>query len=75
MECHSLLLTMVVYKITVINSRELIRLIRTDTWGPGVEMICVCSVLFIQDILKCVVKPIATDLFFKSSYTLVMACV
>ena len=32
-------------------------------------------VLFIEDILKCVVEHIATDLCFKTSYTLVMACV
>ena len=30
---------------------------------------------FIESILKCVVKHIATDLCFKTSYTLVMACV
>ena len=31
-------------------------------------------VLFIEDILKCVVEHIATNLCFKTSYTLVMAC-
>ena len=36
---------------------------------------CACSVLCIEDILKVVVKHIATDLCFKTSYTLVMACV
>ena len=30
-------LSMVVYKITVIHGKELIR---TDTWGSGIEMIC-----------------------------------
>ena len=36
---------------------------------------CMCSVLFIEDILKCVVKHISTDLCFKTSCTLVMASV
>ena len=74
-------------KITVINSRELTR---TDTWGSGVQMIrvsilshilaskyaagCACSVLFIEDILKCAVEHIAANLCFKTSYTLVMVC-
>ena len=35
---------------------------------------CACSVSFIENILKCVVKHIATDLCFKTSHTLVMAC-
>ena len=34
----------------------------------------VVYVSFIEDILKCVVKHIATDLCFKTNYTLVMAC-
>ena len=69
MESHQLLLTMVVYKITVINSRELIR---TDysylgfrSWddmyfwhilSSKYAAGCACSVLFIKDILKCVFR-------------------
>ena len=37
MEYNQLLLAMIMYKITVIESRELTR---TDIWGSGVEMIC-----------------------------------
>ena len=36
MECHKLLLAMIVYKIKVIESRELTR---TDIWGSWDEMI------------------------------------
>ena len=35
---------------------------------------CACSVLFNENILKCVVEHIATDLYFKTNYTLAMAC-
>ena len=38
MECNQLLLAMVVYKITVIDIRELIRINICDS---GVEMICI----------------------------------
>ena len=33
---------------------------------------CACSMLFIEDILKCVVKHIATYLCFKTNFTLVI---
>ena len=54
---------MVVYKIKVMDSRELTR---TDIWDSGVEMICFS---YIEGILKCVVKHIATDLCFKTIAT------
>ena len=58
---------MVVYKITVIDSRELTR---TDIWGAGLRWY-----VFIEGFLMCVAIRIATDLCVKTSYTGVMACV